>query len=168
MFFSPISWPKFQSSSKISGIGVLTADRRCPIKTKVIFSCGHIKTTVIYHIKMKITVGTYPAFLLPVCCWDGGTGFVNSAEASPRRTEGLLFTNPGSAAKISLAEERRSPDENYSFTGPPFQPTVRCLIRSQCLVWIVSNSGQPEHAVGVNKQYITLNCKKSRASYAVD
>lgn len=134
-------------SPKNFGIGVLTADRRCPIKTKVIFSCGHIKTTVIYHIKMKITVGTYPAFLLPVCLSDGGTGFVNSAEASPRRTEGLLFTNPGSAAIISLAEKRRSPDENYSFTGTPFQPTVRCLIRSQCLVCIVSNIGQPEHAV---------------------
>ena len=66
-----------------------------------------------------------------------------------RSTEGLLFTNPGSSAKISLAEDRRRPDENYSFTGTPFQPTVRCLIRFQCLACIVSNSGQPEHAVGV-------------------
>ena len=49
-------------------------------------------------------------------------------------TEGLLFTNPGSAAKISLAEDRRKPDENYSFMGIPFQPTVRCLILSHCLV----------------------------------
>ena len=99
---------------KNSGIGVLTADRRCPIKTKAIFFRGHIKTTVIYHIKMKITVGTYPAFLLPVCLSDGGTGFVNSAEASPRRTEGLLFTNPDSSAKISLAEDRRMTDKTSS------------------------------------------------------
>ena len=87
-----------------------------------------------------------------------------------RSTEGLLFTNPGSAAKISLAEERRKADENYSFMGTPFQPDCRRktpvfdIVPLPCSLQYRTADSRNTPS-GVNKEFIRLNCKKSGASY---
>ena len=81
------------------------------------------------------------------------------------RTEGLLFTNPGSAAKISLAEERRMTDKTSSLRESLFSRLYGVWYDLNTLFVSYQIADSRNTPSGVNKKYIRLNCKKSGASY---
>ena len=78
-----------------------------------------------------------------------------------RSTEGLLFTNPGSAAKISLAEERRMTDKTSSLRESLFSRLYGVWYDLNALFVSYQIADSRNTPSGVNR----LNCKKSGASY---